>query len=202
MMSYRKESKKRKLSKKRILVLCEGKTEKLYLEGLRKTLPRQIQRDINLDIIKAKQGEPVTAIKELKQKIKKARHEKQAYYENWIVFDDDKRDIKGIFQQLPTNSQYVYNSISIEFWFLLHSIYTSRQFKDSKAVIVEFEKKFGTYSKTDADLWNKFEHLYDKAKENAVKLRKKHSEAGTQLPDRKPYSNMDMLVDRIKRLDE
>ena len=61
-MKYRKESKKRNLSKKRILVLCEGKTEKLYLEGLRKTLGRQLQRDIDLDIIKAKQGEPVTAI--------------------------------------------------------------------------------------------------------------------------------------------
>ena len=85
---------------------------------------------------------------------------------------------------------------------MLHFKNTSRQFKDSKAVIIELEKEFGTYSKTDINLWKKLEHLYDKAKERARKLRNKQSEARTQLQYCKPYSNMDNLVDRIKRFEK
>ena len=198
-MSYRKEKKIRKVSKNRILILCEGKTEKVYLEGLRKSFPRQLQRDISLEIVQAEHSETITAIKELTNKIKKAKLEKQAFKESWLIFDDDNRALNPIFQQLKKEEiKFVYNSISLEYWFLLHYKDTTRQFENADVVIKELEKDFGAFSKTDPELWNKLKPNYEIAEERAIKLRKKHHSSGNTLPSCKPYTNMDELVEVIK----
>ena len=200
-MKYRKERKIRGLSTNRILILCEGKTEKVYLEGLRRSFPRQLQRDISLEITQAEHSEPVTAIKELKAKIKKAKSEKQPFSEAWLIFDDDNRNLNAVFQELENKGiNYVYNSIAIEFWFLLHYKDNARQFKNANAVIKELEKDFGAFSKTDPELWDKLKANYRTAKKRALKLRNTHNTEGNKLPNCRPYSNMDVLVEHIKSL--
>ena len=199
-MSYRREKKIRKVSKNRILILCEGKTEKIYLEGLRKSFPRQLQRDISLEIVQAEHSETVTAIKELKIKKQKAKSEKQAYKESWLVFDDDNRSLNKVFQQLKKEKiKFVYNSISIEYWFLLHYKDNTRQFENANTVIKELEKDFGRFSKTDPELWNKLKPNYKYAKKMAIKLRNKHDVEGNILPNCRPYTNMDELVDELNK---
>jgi hypothetical protein len=200
-MRYRKDLKTRKIHKNRILILCEGKTEKVYLEGLRRSFPRQFQRDISLEITQADHSEPVTAIKELVTKLKKARLEMQPFTESWLVFDDDNRNLNVVFQELEKRKiNYVYNSIAIEFWFLLHYKDNSRQFENANAVIKELEKYTGPFSKTDQELWNKLKANYQIAKQRAVKLRNKHKTNGSFLPNCKPYTNMDILVDKLNNL--
>ncbi len=197
-MKYRREKKVRKVQKQRILLLCEGKTEKFYLEGLRKTLPRPLQRDIDLDIMQAKEGEPVKALPELERKAKRAKSEKQAYHECWLVFDDDNRDLKDIFKQLQNKGfKYAYSSISIEYWFLLHCVKTTRQFPSADAVISELKKKLGSYSKTDRDIWQKLNPQLDIAKKQANELREKHRRDQNKLPYCKPFTNMDELVEEL-----
>jgi len=200
-MSYRREKKIRKVSNNRILILCEGKTEKIYLEELRKSFPRQLQRDISLEIVKAEHSETITAIKELKIKKQKAKSEKQSYKESWLIFDDDNRNLNKVFQQLKKeNIKFVYNSIAIEFWFLLHYKDTTRQFENADVVIKELEKDFGAFSKTDTEIWNKLKPNYEVAKKRAIKLRNKHNADGNILPNCRPYSNMDVLVDKLINL--
>ena len=200
-MIYRREGKKRKLSKHRMLILCEGKTERFYLQGLKKTLPRQVQRNIDLDIITAKESEPEKALIELNNKIKKAKREKYAYTDKYLVFDDDNRNLTKVFKELAKNNiNYVYNSISIEFWFLLHYKNTTKQYTNANEVIKELEKDFGTYSKTDPEFWNKLSSRYNKAKNKAKNIRKQHSDNGTLIQNSKPFSNMDELVDKINEL--
>jgi hypothetical protein len=200
-MRYRRESKKRKVSKRRVLVLCEGKTEKIYLEGLRRSLPKQLQRDIDLDITKAKEGEPVKSINELKRRVAKAKKEQQPYMDYWMVFDDDNRNVNEIFGLLhDAKASYVYNSIAIEFWFLLHYRNTARQFQSADEAIEELEKDYGAYSKTDRNLWGKMSPHYETARQRAGTIRDNHERDETDIPDCKPYSNMDLLIERIKEL--
>jgi len=202
-MKYRKQGKIRQLSENRILILCEGKTEKVYLEGLVRSFPKKLQYNFDFKIIAANHGEPVSALKELKNKLKKAKREMQPYTDSWLIFDDDKRDLSIFFQILIKDKiNYVYSSISIEFWFLLHLRNTSTVFNNADAVIRELKKELGSYSKTDSELWNKLKPNYEKAKTNAQFLRNKHQEEGIGLHLYKPYSNMDELVDRIKSFNQ
>ncbi|MCF8374306.1 MAG: RloB family protein [Bacteroidales bacterium] len=200
-MTYRKEIKKRKVSKQRILIVCEGKTERLYLDGLKKTLPRQVQRDIEVNVVTAKEGEPLKAISEIAKKVGIARGEKQSYSEQWLVFDDDNRDLAEVFRQLlGSNIRFAYSSIALEFWFLLHYRNTSRQYPLADDVINDLIQYLGTYSKTDSAIWGRLNPNYQIAKERAKAIRTQHQRDGVPLPNCKPYSNMDELVDRIKEL--
>jgi hypothetical protein len=90
MAMYRKANKIKRLQK-RILILCEGETEKIYLSSLKNTLNRDVQRNIEINIQKAKYSEPVNIIKEALAKQKTAKQDKQPYDAIWLVFDDDNR---------------------------------------------------------------------------------------------------------------
>ena len=192
---------KRRVSNTRILILCEGKTEKFYLQGLRKTLPRKAQRNIDLDIISAKESEPVKAVKEIKTRTAKAKKEMQPYTETWLVFDHDNRNLQTLFQQLEReNIKHVFSSAAIEFWFLLHLEDTARSFANAAELIRHLTITMDSYSKTDADIWTKLAAHYNTAKTRAQRIRNNHEAENTVIHLRKPYTNMDVLVDRIKEL--
>lgn len=186
-----------------MLILCEGKTERFYLQGLKKTLPRHVQRNIDLDIISAKESEPEKAIIELNKRIKQAKKEQYAYTDKYLVFDDDNRNLTIVFKKLAKNNiNYVYNSIAIEFWFLLHYKDISKQYENADEVIKDLEKDFGTYSKTDPGFWKKLSPYYEKAKNKTKNIREQHIKDNKKIQDCKPYSNMYELVDKIKKLNE
>ena len=67
MAIYRKAGKIKRLQK-RILILCEGTTEKIYLDSLKSTLSRQVQRGIEINIQQCRYSEPVKIIAEAKAK--------------------------------------------------------------------------------------------------------------------------------------
>ena len=82
----------------------------------------------------------------------------------------------------------------------MHYKNTTRQFENADAVIKELEKDFGAFSKTDPELWTKLKPYYEIAKQRATKLRKKYKTDGNRMPSCKPYTNMDELVDVIKKI--
>lgn len=197
-MQYRKEIKRRKVTQ-RILILCEGKTEKLYLTNLKSTLPRDIQRDVNIDIFQAKKSEPTNALKEIKQKRNIAKSEKQPYKEIWMVFDDDNRKLKELFQKLTTENIYVaYSSISIEFWFILHFEQTKRHYTNQEAFMHLLQLK-PDYKKTSPNLWKEFEPYYQISLKHAIWLRKQFERIdASNLSICKPFTNMDELTEKIR----
>lgn len=197
-MQYRKEIKRKKVTQ-RILILCEGKTEKLYLANLKSTLPRDIQRDVDIDILQAKNSEPTNTIKEIKQKRNIAKQEKQPYKELWMVFDDDNRKLKELFQNLAIENIFAaYSSISIEFWFILHfDPPTKRHFTNQEALSHLLKLK-PDYKKTSPNLWKEFEPHYQKSLKNAQWLRKQYENTDAcNLINCKPYTNMDQLTEKI-----
>lgn len=197
-MLYRKEIKRKKVTQ-RILVLCEGKTEKLYLTNLKSTLPRDIQRDVDIDILQAKNSEPTNTLKEVKQKRNIAKQEKQPYKELWMVFDDDNRKLKELFQNLAAENIFAaYSSISIEFWFILHYEQTKHHYTNQEALSHLLKLK-PDYKKTSPNLWKELEPHYQISLKNAQWLRKQHKNTEVcNLIDCKPYTNMDQLTEKIK----
>ena len=199
-MQYRKEIKKRRVTQ-RILILCEGKTEKLYLTSLKSTLSRDIQRDVSIEILQAKKSEPMNTLREIKQKRSVAKSEKQPYKELWMVFDDDNRELKELFPDLASENIFVaYSSISIEFWFILHFKQTKRHYSNPEALLQLLQFK-PDYKKTSPNLWLEFEPHYQKSLKHARWLRKQYENIdANNLANCKPFTNMDELVERIKKL--
>lgn len=64
---------------KRILILCEGVTEKLYATSLRAELGRSLQRSIAVEVTQGDQQNPLDLVREAIAKKKKARKEKNPY---------------------------------------------------------------------------------------------------------------------------
>lgn len=200
-MLYRKENNNKRKVRQRILILCEGETETLYLSNLKSTLPREIQRDIDINIVQSKYSEPSSTIKEIVRKRKKAKEEKQDYKECWMVFDDDNRNLTTLFKDLKKEKiKIAYNSISIEYWFLLHYERTNRHCTNNTDALHRLTTLKPDYSKTSRTLWNEFESLYQtQAKSNALWLRKHHENPEIyNAAHCKPYSNMDELIDTIR----
>lgn len=74
---------------RRILILCEGVTEKLYATSLRAELDRRLQRSISVEVTQGDQQNPLDLVREAIVKKKKARKEKNPYDDIWIFFDHD-----------------------------------------------------------------------------------------------------------------
>jgi hypothetical protein len=73
---------------KRGLILCEGETEENYFKGLvNDDKHRDKFASISVDIYKPKDHSPTGLVEEAKERIKRARRERNEYDFIWIVFD-------------------------------------------------------------------------------------------------------------------
>ncbi|MFM7852455.1 MAG: RloB domain-containing protein, partial [Flammeovirgaceae bacterium] len=72
-----------------ILVLCEGDTEYIYLNGLKQSLGRDRQHGIKIEIETFKKHDGLSLIKEAVKRVIKARKEGNPYTSIWAVFDHD-----------------------------------------------------------------------------------------------------------------
>ncbi|NVO11397.1 MAG: RloB domain-containing protein [Bacteroidales bacterium] len=171
---FREKSRKRQLLK-RVLILCEGETEKYYLDAFKASLKREVQRTIDVNILQANFSEPIGIVKEAIKKQNLAKIDKQPYDTIWLVFDDDKRpNIKQIFAEAKRNNfNIAYSSISIEFWFLLHFERTAYEFNSTSSAIKHLKKYLPKYCKTDTNIFNDIKEKYvEQAVPNAAWLKK------------------------------
>lgn len=198
-MVNRKGGKKRSV-KQRILLLCEGKTEKIYLSGFKSALPREMQRDIDIQIVHSKKSEPKATIKIAIDKQITAKQEGQPFKEIWMVFDDDNRDLQTTFTELKQRKiNIAYTSISLEFWFILHFEQTGKHFLKPEDAYTRLLKFMPEYDKTDPYLWQEFKPRYAEATKNAQLLRKQQDNCDMYDAHRcKPFTNIDVLIERIK----
>jgi hypothetical protein len=200
MEMYRKAGKIKRLQK-RILILCEGETERIYLDALKNTLSRDIQRNIEINIKKAKCSEPANIIKEALTKRKTAKHEMQPYDSIWLVFDDDNRsNIETLFAKAKKeNFSIAYNSISIELWFILHFEQTAKAFNSASEAETHLKKYCKQYSKTNTTIFEMLRPFYQsQALSNAAWLR---SQKNIKNPDEawkaKSITTMDLITETL-----
>ncbi|MBI4648146.1 MAG: RloB domain-containing protein [Bacteroidia bacterium] len=204
-MIHRKRNKIRKINQ-RILILCEGDTEEIYLKGLKATLSRDVQRDISIIITQASDSEPKIMLKEAIAKKEKATSEQQPYKETWLVFDDDNRkNLKTVFSDARKNEiNIAYSSISVEFWSLLHFERTAKEYADADRAIIRLTTYIPSYNKTMPDIYDKLQpHYNNPALPNAEWLRRqKEYHNMYESYKHKPITTVDMLTETLLNIEK
>jgi len=173
-----------------VLIICEGETEKEYLDGFRKEY-RLTATQIQISV----EGVPLTVVK-------KARDRKNAdggYKAVWAVFDrDDHPNIPEACDMAKQNDiKVAYSNPAFEIWYLLHV-------KDQTAFIDRDEAE--RMVRRAFPGWNKPASLFDEtakdrptAIKRAAKGRKRHSKNGSS-EDENPSTTMDQLVQFLETL--
>ena len=179
--------------KKRILILCEDeKSSLLYFKGFKKDeeFKRKLQA-IDIEVYHPHNYSPVGLFEEAKEKIKKAKAEKNPYDETWLVFDKDgHQNIEHVYEAIRQSKSKIIkiaiSNICFEYWVLLHFEYTTKGFKNYDEIEKYLNKKkyFDKYAKKD----DYFPFLKEKL-EQAINHNKKLFESLKDEPDfHKPYN--------------
>lgn len=135
-----------------LIITDAKKTEKLYMEGLKESLPKSVRDQLQIKVVSD------IAADKLVEKARSLRSKSSVYCDTWIVFDRDLvPNFDKIIKDAESNEIHVaWSNPCIEMWFLAYFNKTPN-IPDSTTCIREF--KNDCYSKM-----NKYEyHKDDKA---------------------------------------
>lgn len=192
--------------RKRVLVLCEGESEKIYLNGLKSDyFNRSNLSGVKIEIL-TPNNNPMGLVNEAGKRIKKERGT-YPYDSVWIVFDKDSHpDIPRAFDIARTHNPPIniaFSNICFEYWVLLHFEQTNRPYRNSDALISYFRRQdYIDYGKTK----NNYELLKERvntALNNAERLRQINQfdiESGRHPVDLNAYTDFDKLFIFIRDL--
>lgn len=177
----------------KVLILCEGLTEKNYFNALKEDL--RLPKTIVVNVFQSNKVDCKGVIEEAIKKAKRDGVEKI-----FVVFDHDnqpKRD-EAFKLAADKNITVIFSSICFESWYLFHFKNSTKAFTSEAELEKELKKCIGmeNYEK------NNFKHysiLKDKlvsAKSNAENVRCSvvENNYGVEVFNLNPYSNVDELV--------
>jgi hypothetical protein len=184
---------------KRILILCEGESEEIYIKGLKKELYKQKRfQTIEVELYQPKDYSPKGIVTEAKKRISEAKKDKYPFFSIWVVFDKDNHANIPHAYDIAENSNpkidIAFSNICFEIWILLHFEKTKKYFKNSYQIIKHLSEKHNLdYGKT----MNIYEAVKDNtttALTNSAWLLKQNS---FDLETKKPYE-LDCYTDFSK----
>lgn len=193
----------RRITQKRILILCEGFTEEIYAKSLRSNLlSRELQRTVSVEVLRHKKNDPLNLIAEAKSKVASAKKARAPYDEVWLFFDHDNSPHlpRVIPDAEKAGFHLAFSAISLEYWFILHFEDCGRIFSNADECYRYLLKLWPIYHKTKL---NHFEQLFsymDAAIERAER-RERHNK-GVELIDRIPFTSVHKLVEFFKHLEK
>jgi hypothetical protein len=197
-----KRQKPTKLPKiRRILILCEGESEVIYLNGYR--VDKRLS-GVTVEIYQPNNFSPLGLLKEAKRKIKEANTDRLPYASVWIVFDKDfHASIPQTFKEAEQSDVNIaFSLISFEQWVLLHFEKSKRYFLTPTDLIHHIENKhLPNYGKTQGFIILKT-HL-SKALENAKWLHQQNEfelNSGSNPYDLQAYTDFDKLIQFLDNL--
>ena len=200
----RRISRKRK-PKKTILIVCEGeKTERYYLNGLKRE--ETVSEVFAITVVPGRGGSR-------SQIIERAINQKAQRGEMDVVlcvFDTEslettqaKEDLAAARQEADRNNITLYMSNpAFEVWFLAHFRRTSRSFRNCAAVIVELDREwraaFGQpYDKSDVQVYQRLAtHIQDAVTNAKMVVEIDHKEK-PDIADRNSSTDFYQLVERL-----
>ena len=194
--------------KKRILILCEGReTEPNYFNGLKRDkAQRNRLAALRIEVYDSNKSTGKELVIQAKHLKTIARQEKNPYDDAWVVIDKDGyMKHPHAFDQARANKiNIAFSSISFEFWFLLHYDYTTRSFSKADDLIRYLRSRYmADYDKTD-DNYSKLKELTTDAIQHAVRAREYFQndlDRGKRIYELNPYTDVDVLVDKLLKLD-
>lgn len=166
---YSRHNRKSKEVQNKILIVCGGKTEKIYFEKHRANLA-------DIKIVPCLHDE--SPLRVVDRAIKEKN--KDNYIQVWCVFDkDDFQDFdEAIFKARNNCIKCAFSNEAFEVWYLLHYKYFDNH-KDRTKCIKELERELGIkYSKVDKEIYDILKSKMDKAIQNAKKAHQRYMAQG------------------------
>lgn len=183
-----------------IIVTDTKETEDNYLTGLKKSIPKELQRKLVIKISKTK-------TENLVQEVLQIVSQHPQYGEPWIMFDRDKvKNFDKIIEKAENSDVKVaWTNPCIEEWFSAY-FGTMPSYSDSVACCKGFEdtfkKKSGQkYEKSDKDIYAKLERYGEE--KTAIDIAKQKYNEQTRNCNKKPSemcpcTTVHILVEEIK----
>lgn len=135
---------------RRVLIVCEGQTERSYFEGLRRVLQSP---GVQVELVDDAGSAPISVVDRALEERKFARRDREDFDSVWCIFDMDQHESfhRAINKADANGLNLAVSVVCFEFWVLLHYADTSRPFEDCASVLSEVKKKVkahgGSYEK-------------------------------------------------------
>lgn len=187
---YSRTGRKKREIRNKILIICGGKTEKIYFEQHRANLARVTVKADKHDESPSRIVN--RAIKEKKNK---------EYIQIWCVFDkDDFNDFDEAIDLAEKNEiRYAFSNEAFELWFLLHFKYIEC-YKNRKKCIEELEKELGIdYDKVDEKIYGLLEGKMSQAVLNAKKAHQRHMADSGKQSNWSSCTTVYLLIEELNR---
>lgn len=174
--------------KSKVLILCEGLTEKNYFNAMKEDLG--LPKTIAVNVIDCK-GDVTDVLKNAK---------KNGFEKIFVVFDHDNFPKRGDVFKLASqkNANIVFSSICFESWYLFHFKNSTKAFVSEAELEKELKKCVGMekYEKNDFKHYSILKDKLALAKSNAenVRLSVLENNYGVEIFNLNPYTNVDELV--------
>ncbi len=169
----RGKRKERKV-KNRILILCEGETEKNYFQAIKEVEEnQQILSALTVKVVVAKHPTAEYLVEEAIQLAKKTINEQNPFDQIWVVFDHDNQAHrkKAYDKALAKNYSVAFSAIAFEIWYLLYFIKTAKEFENGEMLLKELKKHYPGYEKAKQNDFTNFKHKLADAEKNSKWLR-------------------------------
>ena len=179
--------------KSKVLILCEGLTEKNYFNAMKEDLG--LPKTIGVDVF---QSNKVDCKGVVDESIKKAKRE--GFEKIFVVFDHDNQPKREEAFKLASDKKIkvIFSSICFESWYLFHFRNSTRAFASEETLERELKKCVGMerYEKNDfkhySILKEKLEIAKSNAENNRVSVIQNNPDA--EIFNLNPYTNVDELV--------
>lgn len=200
----RRKAKRRK-SKKRILILCEGKTEKNYFLAIKQDPEyKQALSAVSPEVVAA--GSP-TQMEVVNEAIKRKAKEKKSgnpYGEVWVVFDHDNHKLRrdAYDKGLKSGFRIAFSSICFEQWYLLHFKKSGKSYSTPDDLIRALKKEYLNYVKAKQNDFANLKGNLEIAFENVLWLRKQSVMEEKHITDLNPWTDVDVLVRELIEIEK
>lgn len=178
----------------KVLILCEGKTEKNYFTAMKEDF--RLPKTIGVDVFQSNKVDCKGIVEEA---IKKAKRE--GFQKIFVVFDHDNQPKRDEAFKLASNKKIkvIFSSICFELWYLYHfKEKSTRAFDSEEALEKELKKCVGMekYEKNDFKHYSILKDKLASAKSNAenVRLSVIKNNYGVEIFNLNPYTDVDELV--------
>ena len=199
----RTNRRKKKKLRKRILILCEGETEKNYFQAIKEDPEFKNKLSaIHPQIIVAKNPTPKRVVDEAIQRIEKESQQDNPYDAVWVVFDHDNHENRKVaFQKAKKMKIKIgFSAICFEFWYLLHFSKNAQAFLQASQLIRALKKYYPNYAKAKRNDFLILKERLPNAIINAQWLRKEISKNQKFIYDQNPWTDIDILVNKLINL--
>jgi len=183
-----------------ILITVEGETEEYYFRGFISKFPKQIQKQINIKVIKVKGGNASVILKNaIKEK------DNLGIKEAYVVLDTDNcKSIGQLIQTAKNNGIHLIRShLCFELWFVLHYDFTTRSFEKCEAIEKLLKEKYiKNYQKASPSIYEKLYLQTAKAIKNSKKLEEWNHQNFEHEWEFSPYTNIHKLIERLQEIEQ